>query len=240
MPQRLIRDGILSSERVCSLSWTAEVFYRRLMSVVDDYGRYYANTKLVRAACYPLQIDKVSDSDIEKWLTQVVEAALVRVYPAQDGKRYLEILDFNQRVQSKSKFPAFDEDSTVLEGEKHDFTVNHRGPPMNNRLGVVEDEVKNISSADASLPDRFEEFWCSWPNGSRKVARAECHKRWRARKLDQVADQILGHVGAMRQTKQWQDGFDPAPLTYLNQKRWQDGVVADFGAHMATPWDGAQ
>lgn len=109
MPTRLIRDGILESEAVCILSWAAEVFYRRIMSAADDYGRFSASPKLLRAACYPLQIDKVSDSDIGKWLTQVVEAGLVRVYPAQDGKRYLQIEKFGQQVRSKSKCPAPEE-----------------------------------------------------------------------------------------------------------------------------------
>lgn len=105
MPTRLLREGILESESVCRLSWAAEVLYRRLFSVVDDYGRFSADSKLIRAKCYPLQIDKVSDSDIGKWLTQVVEAGLVRVYPASDGKRYLQIEKFGQQLRSKSKCP---------------------------------------------------------------------------------------------------------------------------------------
>lgn len=106
MPNRVLREGILTSERVNALNWPEEVFYRRLMSVVDDYGRYYATPMLLRAACYPLHLNKVSDSDIEKWLTACVNAALVRVYPAKDGKRYLEMRDFKQQVRAKeSKFP---------------------------------------------------------------------------------------------------------------------------------------
>jgi len=105
MPNRILRDGILASEKVAGLSWTAEVFYRRVMSVADDYGRFHGNPRLLRSACYPLQIDKVSDADIEKWLTECVTAALVSVYPAQDGKRYLEISNFGQQVRAKSKFP---------------------------------------------------------------------------------------------------------------------------------------
>lgn len=94
------------------------------------------------------------------------------------------------------------------------------------------------TSADASLAARFDEFWENWPGSQRKVAKAECQKRWKARRLDSVADQILGHVVAMRQTKQWQDGFEPAPLTYLNQKRWEDGIQADLGPD-EQPWEGA-
>ena len=136
MPSRIVRDGILTSESVCSLSWAEEVFYRRLMSVADDHGRFHAMPKLLRAACYPLQIDKVSDSDIGKWTTACVAAGLVRVYPAQDGKRYMEIVKFGQRVQSKSKFPEPLEDIDI----KPDSTVSHGGKPSCTALFGVEVE----------------------------------------------------------------------------------------------------
>ena len=106
MPNRILREGILTSPRMKKLGWPEEVFYRRLMSVVDDFGRYYADPGLLRAACYPRQLDKVSDPDIGKWLRACVDAALVRVYPAEDGERYLELLRFGQQVRAKkSKFP---------------------------------------------------------------------------------------------------------------------------------------
>lgn len=124
MPNRILRDGILASEGVCSLRWAEEVFYRRLMSVADDHGRFHSMPTLLRAACYPLQIDKVSDSDIGKWISACEEAGLVRVYPATDGKRYLQIIKFNQRVQAKSKFPdPFDSD---VNGESPLVTVENR------------------------------------------------------------------------------------------------------------------
>lgn len=106
MPNRILRDGILRSPQVARLGWAEEVFYRRLHSVVDDFGTYYADPGLLRADCYPRQISKVSDSDIEKWLRACVDAALVRVYPAPDGERYLQVLKFRQQVRAtKSRFP---------------------------------------------------------------------------------------------------------------------------------------
>ena len=109
MPNRILREGILTSAKVTRLGWAVEVFYRRLMSVVDDFGRYHADSGMLRAACYPRQLSKVSDSDIGKWLTALVEAALVRVYPAQDGESYLELTNFGQHVRAKkSKFPCPD------------------------------------------------------------------------------------------------------------------------------------
>jgi len=106
VPNRILREGILTSAKVTRLGWAEEVFYRRLMSVVDDFGRFYADNGMLRAACYPRQLNKVSDSDIGKWLTALVEAALVRVYSAEDEERYLEIENFGQHVRAKkSKFP---------------------------------------------------------------------------------------------------------------------------------------
>jgi hypothetical protein len=155
MPTRVIRDGILTSERVDALSWQEEVFYRRLQSVVDDHGRFYANPKLILAACFPLRIGKVSDSDIGKWLTACVNAALVRVYPASDGKRYVEILDFGQRIQSKSKFPAHPNDPP-------ESTVENCEPPkapVKNGLvvveGVVEGEGVKPRAKRRSKPETF-------------------------------------------------------------------------------------
>ena len=106
MPNRILREGILTSSAIARLGWAEEVFYRRLHSVVDDFGRYYADVGMLRAACYPRQLNKVSDSDIGKWLRACVDAALVRVYPAEDGESYLEVVKFGQQVRAKkSKFP---------------------------------------------------------------------------------------------------------------------------------------
>lgn len=85
--------------------WAEEVFYRRLMSVVDDFGRYFADPGLLRAACYPRHLSKVSDSDIGKWISSCETAALVSLY-CVDGERYLQLLDFRQQVRAKvSRFP---------------------------------------------------------------------------------------------------------------------------------------
>lgn len=106
MPNRILREGILTSPRIAKLGWPEEVFYRRMHSVVDDFGRYFADPGLLRAACYPRQLNKVSDADVGKWLHACVAAALVSVYGGSDGESYLVLLDFNQQVRAKkSKFP---------------------------------------------------------------------------------------------------------------------------------------
>ena len=110
MPNRIIREGILTSERVNRLAPQAELFYRRLMSVVDDFGRFTAHPGLLRSACYPLRVDEVREADISRWLAEVQLAGLIALY-AVAGKGYLEMIDFRQQVRAKvSKFPAPDDE----------------------------------------------------------------------------------------------------------------------------------
>ncbi len=108
MPNRILREGILTSERVNLLSCEAEVFYRRLMSVVDDYGRFHAHPALLRAALFPLKLESVGQGVMEGLLADVEQAGLVRLYEV-GGKRYLEMQDFRQQVRAKeSKYPSPD------------------------------------------------------------------------------------------------------------------------------------
>jgi hypothetical protein len=99
---------MLSSERVASLGWPEEVFYRRLMSIVDDYGRHEANQQLLRAKCYPLQTDSVRVADIARWMAACQKSGLILVYGV-NGKQYLEIANFGQQLRSASKCPAPDD-----------------------------------------------------------------------------------------------------------------------------------
>lgn len=72
---------------------------------------------------------------------------------------------------------------------------------------------------------KFEEFWKIYP-GPRKVQKSKCLQHWRTHGFDVIADQIVLHVAAMAQTPQWREAdgkYIPAPLTYLNQRRFEDG-----------------
>ena len=82
-------------------------------------------------------------------------------------------------------------------------------------------QKKNISSVTPTT-SRFDDFWKVWPSSKRKVARSECEKKWAKHDLDMVADRIIANVTALKKTEQWTSGFDPAPLTYINQRRWED------------------
>lgn len=98
-------------------------------------------------------------------------------------------------------------------------------------------EQKKEPSAEASLPSGFEKFWKAWPASGRKVAKSKCAKLWQREKLEPLVDLLVEHVTKMSVTQQWQDGFEPAPLTYLGQARWHDEIPPDrLAKPMVSGW----
>ena len=83
--------------------------------------------------------------------------------------------------------------------------------------------------------NRFEEFWESYPN-IRKVNKKTCLERWANKNIDAIADEVIGYVKRMKDTQSWKDGFSPAPLTLLNQERWNDGEAPK----LRNAWDNAK
>jgi hypothetical protein len=72
--------------------------------------------------------------------------------------------------------------------------------------------------------NRFSEFWEMYPT-TRKVNKKTCLERWANKNLDAIADEVISYVKKMKDSKSWKEGFSPAPLTLINQERWNDGEV---------------
>lgn len=213
MPNRIIREAILSSEAIASLSWAEEVFYRRLMSVVDDYGRFEASPKLIRAKCYPLQTDDVKAEEVSAWMEACRKAGVLVLYSVA-GKNYLEISKFQQQTRTASKCPSPDSECAQLIANEHLVVV----------VSVVEDVsegvVEKATVRATPAPSRFPEFWAGYPN---KKSRQEAEKAWRKLRLDDRCDELTAHVRLMAATdSDWLRGYAPMGSTYLNQARWED------------------
>ena len=225
MPNRIIREAILSSEKMALLGWPDEVFYRRLMSIVDDYGRSEANPQLLRSRCYPLQTDAVRVTDISRWMAACQKAGLILCYAVQ-GKQYLEVSNFGQQQRSASKYPsppASDSScNQMLAGAHLDVSVSEV---------VSEVGVGNAAAPTGARDGYFDEFWKAYPN---KVGKDAARKAFDKRKVTHdLLNVMLLAVGVQRQSKKWTDDggkYIPHPSTWLNEGRWQDeGVVAVSG-----------
>lgn len=108
MPDRYLRAAILLSKAVNSLTQGAELFYRRLMSVVDDFGRFEADPDVLLPECYPRQLT-TRKTDISRWLTECDSAGVVLLYEV-DGKSYLWLLKTDPPRAKSSKYPPHPKD----------------------------------------------------------------------------------------------------------------------------------
>jgi uncharacterized protein YdaU (DUF1376 family) len=94
-------------------------------------------------------------------------------------------------------------------------------PNTNPKKIQIQKKNKNTSS-------RFDDFWSVWPSSKRKVAKVAVQAKWEKHGLDEVADVIIAHVDSIKTSEQWTSGYEPAPLTYINQRRWEDELMSDI------------
>lgn len=102
MPNRILRDWT-DSLKFEQLSAEGERLFTRLLMKADDYGRFHADPRLIKAACFPLS--DIVTSQVEKWLVELASVKLVFRYSAE-GREYLAVVNFSQRLKdSVPKFP---------------------------------------------------------------------------------------------------------------------------------------
>jgi DnaD/phage-associated family protein len=107
MPNRILKDSICTSPNIDALSREAEAFFYRLLVQCDDFGRMDARPAILRARCYPLRLDAVTDKNVSTWLGELVRADLVLLYSVED-RPYLQMRTWerHQQVRAKrSKYP---------------------------------------------------------------------------------------------------------------------------------------
>ncbi len=162
MPTRVLRDGILESEAVNALSDSGEIFYRRLMSLVDDYGRYEARPAILRTKLFGLQLDRWSEARVADALAECCDVRriaanggdepLISVYEVE-GRKYLEITSFGQRARNLPKFPP---QSAATRREEQPSAAGGGEVRPTRARGRTESESESESktSASAAAPPR--------------------------------------------------------------------------------------
>jgi hypothetical protein len=209
MPERIVRPGILTSEPVNSLSWAAEIFYRRLMSVVDDYGRFDGRDSVLRATLYPLKLDRVADADVGKWKLETAEAGLVSVYLA-DNKEFVEVKKFDQRLRGKPRWPEPDSKSPRVAASGGEVRPSS--------------ETETETETETVYTSGFSEWWKHWPKHDRKEGKQKCFRAWKERGYESKTKEILAALAHSKTTPDWTKNngeFIPMPMTWLNRTPWE-------------------
>jgi hypothetical protein len=107
MPNRILKDSICTSDNLNKATPESESLFFRLIVNCDDYGRMFATPCMVRARCYPLRIDSISDKQIQERLEELQKLELLNIYEV-DNRPYLQMITWykhNNVRAKKSKFP---------------------------------------------------------------------------------------------------------------------------------------
>lgn len=144
MPNRLLRDGICTSDSINALSAEEEVLFYRLLVVSDDYGYMDARPAILKAQCFPLR-ESATVQAIEKWLAGLANKGLIVRYQ-QAGKPFLAVNKWEQRVRSRPKHAGPEDDGcTPIDGQLSD-----RSPTSD---GLGKGKGKGKGAAKKPLPD---------------------------------------------------------------------------------------
>lgn len=227
MPNRIMREGILDSPAVNALSESGEVFYRRLMSIVDDFGRYEAYPDVLRVKLFWRQADRWTVERVVSALREVSAQTitgclpLVSVYE-HNGKPYLQVENFGEPRAKRSKYPA--------------------------RAGCTQDDYRTIA---ACLPERstntntntntngfdpevgFQCLWNSYPIKGRTSFRDSRTAYGENVRDQQTHDALMASIlpgGKFALSEKWEKGFVRGLASWINDRAWETEDPEPAGA----------
>lgn len=117
LPNRILKESILRSDSIDRLTPFEETVFYRLIVRCDDYGRWYANPKLLASELFPLR-EEIRAPQMEEALRSLEAADLIILYEAE-GKALLQLKtwDKHQQVRAKrSKFPPPESEAPPSDG----------------------------------------------------------------------------------------------------------------------------
>lgn len=132
---RMVYGGIQTSRRMARLTWMQRDFFRGLLHVADDYGRFEADAEMLRAVLYGPMLSKVSVRDVQEALMRCAasEIGLVKLYTVE-GRGYGKVYNFRQTLMKRrALYP--DEDGAAQEPELFPAGAPEPPPPERKKEG---------------------------------------------------------------------------------------------------------
>ena len=109
MPQRFLRPGITDSDKWNSVSEPAQNLFIRLLTRVDDFGRFDGRPAVIVGSVYSVwnALNPMSarcPHDVSVMLSELYRSGLIILYE-NGGKRFLQLEQWTERQRVASKWP---------------------------------------------------------------------------------------------------------------------------------------
>ncbi len=140
MPDRLVRDEILRSERYWTVSIEAQRLFLHLLLCVDDTARFSGKNYTIRSACYPGHA--IEPAKVERLLAELQDVDLIRLY-TEGEERFVFVPRFRQRLRFvNSRYPAPPKEISDISIEKTVSSLTQDGLKPEKRSEVKRREEK--------------------------------------------------------------------------------------------------
>lgn len=237
---RNIKPGFFRNADLVELPFEARLLFIGLWTIADKAGRLEYRPKQIKMELFP------ADSlDCAELIGTLEKIGVVELYEVE-GKQYLQVVNF-----AKHQNPHRDEKASTIPDKHGNCAAVEEAPKKHGAntvqaqctedantaaIGLIPDSLKlipdSLQNQSASEPTKhkeasaspvgFAEFWSAYP---KKVAKGDAEKAWKKHKPDLA--KCLAAIEAAKRSSDWQkDGgqFIPHPATWINGKRWEDGV----------------
>jgi hypothetical protein len=100
--------------------------------------------------------------------------------------------------------------------------------PLRSQNRTEQEQKQNQSPLPGAFPG-FARFWDVWPKHERKESKGKCLDSWKKAKAEGIADTVIADVERRKLSSSWTKDagqFIPAPLAYLNQRKWEGADVS--------------
>lgn len=100
MAKRILKEGVNECEKLNKLSFPAEVFYRRLISIADNAGTIKYDLPILRCDLYALKLEEVKESNVADWVNECLKVGLIEFKEA-DPKPLILLTEWFNHVYIK-------------------------------------------------------------------------------------------------------------------------------------------
>jgi len=99
MPNRVLKESLLTSKTAAMLSGDEERHFIRLLLLADDHGCLEITSDVIRGYCYSKMLDKVSEKKIESWTRKLVDVGLIKIW-FESGRNFGCFVNFSNHSGS--------------------------------------------------------------------------------------------------------------------------------------------
>jgi hypothetical protein len=220
---RTIKPEFFTSEDIVSCSPLARILYIGLWCEADREGRMAWKPRTLKMRYLP------GDScDLDALSKELIDAEMIAIYEV-DGVVYAEIPTFSKHQVINNRESASAIPARVRHASMTRESGRKEGKEGKGTTRRVDDDDGPPPLPPVGEPVGFSEFWAAWPASDRKQSKGKCLEVWRKQKIEGVASVVIDHIDAIKTSAGWTKNggeFIPAPLVYLNQRRWEGADAA--------------